>query len=78
VQVAVLAQPVQVDALELPADQVISKLRNITNKELSMKWILILAILAITSGCSHLHLVKECKKVENEDLWACRKIKPWE
>lgn len=32
----------------------------------------------LVTGCSHLVLVKDCKKVDAEDKFMCRMIKPWE
>jgi len=40
--------------------------------------IFILLMFLFSVGCSHLALVKECKQVEDTELYACRLIKPWE
>ena len=28
-------------------------------------------------GCSHSQIMKECKQVEDEELYVCKTIKPW-
>lgn len=43
------------------------------------KNIILIYVLMILSGCSTMHIVKQCNQVSNtDDLYVCLNLKPWE
>jgi hypothetical protein len=40
--------------------------------------IVVLGLMFGTGGCSTSTLVKDCKKVESEETYKCKTLKPWE
>lgn len=41
-----------------------------------MKYIFIVTF--FLAGCSHSILTKKCNKVENEELYVCKTVLPWQ
>ena len=40
--------------------------------------VVLFIFIIVLSGCSTQHIVKDCVKVEQENTWVCKNLKPWE